>query len=608
MATTYAFAVTQRYAPLAVGLLLALGATSAAAAPATLDVANIRPGQKGYGLTVFRGFKVERFQVEVIDVLRNFLPKQDIILMRGDHAVLRRAGVLGGMSGSPIYLDGKLVGALAYGWRFSKEPIFGVTPIANMLQILKRKARGPAQAGALVADSAARSKARVRRLLARLADRTDPFVKLGWPRPRRRWPKSSVLVPVSVPLSVAGLSPRALPNLKRAFAAYGFEPLQGGGTGKVEGPKKFEVGGAIGVRLVSGDVAMTGTGTVTHMQGNKVLAFGHSMFNAGEIYLPVVSAKIIHPLASVSRSFKLSTPARQLGMLMQDRQAGIMADTTGRVAMIPMTVNIKSAKASSTYKVQLAKHKFLTPSLVRNVLTAAVKEAMSDVAASTFSMTTRFSLKGLPSATIREDNFSSGGLRLGLYFSRGVRALQAVTNNAFAPAALERVDIDIDVTFGQRPQELIALSVGNSVAAPGSTVQLEARFRDFGGKESTRTFPVKIPRDMRGGIIVLELAGGRYTRPDTPTPKNLRQLLAYVQQGYSGKSLVLSIYLPTEGLTMDGRVLKDLPESVLDTLRSGTTTGDEQVLKTKVRRIFDAGRLISGRKQIRLRVKSEVNQ
>lgn len=597
--------VTHRPISIAVGLLFILGASQVRAAPPTLSVDQIHAGQKGYGLTVFRGFKVERFSVEVIDVLKNFLPKQDIILMRGDHAVLRRAGVLGGMSGSPIYLDGKLVGALAYGWRFSKEPIFGVTPIRSMLPLFSRKTRLRPGKPAPRRHLSAVERSHMHRLLARLSERTDPFAKLRWPQKKRPTPRA-MLVPTSVPLSVSGMPSSSMPELRQAFARYGFEPLQGGGTGKAEGPTTYSNGGAIGVALVSGDIAMTGTGTVTYKQGHKVIAFGHSMFNAGEVYLPMVTAKIVHPLASLSRSFKLSSPARQIGSLVQDRQQGIMADVTRKAVMVPMTVTIKSKRSQSVYHVKLAKHRFLTSTLVRSVLTKSVKEAMSDVAPASFSIKTRFLIKGHPAVTIRENNYTSGGLRMGLFSSRGVRAIRALLNNPFEDADLQRVDIEIAATFGKRPLTLVGLRAPASVVHPGDTVNLEALFREYGGKKVTRRFPFKVPATMESGILLVEVASGRRVRPDLPTPENLSQLLKLLQKSYPGRSAVLSVYLPTQGLAMNGRVLADLPSSVLDSLRSGTVTRNQRLLKTKLRQVFATPELIAGRERIRLRVQSEV--
>ena len=578
---------------------------------ATLPVSQIKPGQQGYGLTVFSGFKVERFKVEVIDVLRQFLPKQDIILMRGDHAVLQRAGVLGGMSGSPIYIDGKLVGALAYGWRFSKEPIFGVTPIGNMRTLLKRKLRGPAQAGSLMAAAPAMGTrsartAQMQHLLAHLADRSDPWVKLWFPR-RRLLPNSSLLVRASVPLQVSGLGQGGVAQLKKAFSSFGFEPVQGGGSGKAEGPTRFEIGGAIGVTMASGDISMTGTGTVTHIEGNKVLAFGHSMFNAGEIYLPVVSARINHSHANLARSFKLSSPARTLGALQQDRQAAIMADTQQRVPMMPMSLTLRSRGETYVYRLQVARHRFLTPSLVSTLVSNAVTEAVPDVAAASFDIKTRIEVKGHPAVVISDQSYAEGGLRMGaLMFSRGLRAVRLLATNPLGPLDLQRVDVEIGVDFGLKPVRLVQLTTRENQVQPGATTTVTATYRTYGGKRFSKRYQLHIPKGLAGTVVNVELAGGRFVRPDAPTPQTITQLLALVQKGYPGRSVVLSLYQPSTSLALDGQVLANLPSSVVDALQAGSAPQEVSMLQSKQRHVFATPEIVTGRQMLRLRVKSEV--
>ena len=230
-------------------LALTLGrATPVDALPDIYPLENVRPGQKGYGISVFYGFKIERFEVEVIDVMHNFLPKQSIILMKADHPVLRKTGVVGGMSGSPIYIDGKMVGALAYGWRFAKEPIIGVTPIQNMLDLLKLKPRGKSKAAYV--DRRYGNPEGVSPL--RLNPQNDAWWKLPKPRlgliaGRGTNSNHANLIPATVPLSAAGFSREGLAVLKEIFTPYGFEPMIGGGTGRVEGPTRFQTGGAIAV-------------------------------------------------------------------------------------------------------------------------------------------------------------------------------------------------------------------------------------------------------------------------------------------------------------------------------------------------------------------------
>ena len=593
---------TARIRTLLVVCLLGIGGAAAAAPPDTIPVERIRPGMKGYGLTVFYGFKVERFNVEVIDIIKNFLPNQDLILARIDHPVLRHTGVVGGMSGSPIYFEGKIAGALAYGWRFAKDPICGITPIKNMLDLTTRKLRGPspwsAPGGAKVADRATLSS------LARM----ERWWKLPFGRAAR--PSSSeYLVPVAMPLHTAGFTPEAAVELRKAFASFGFEPVQGGGTGSAEGPDKAAPGGAIGVQLVKGDMSMVGTGTATWVSGNKVLAFGHRMFNAGEIYLPAVGARIHHMLANVSRSFKIASPTREMGSLVQDRQAAIMIDTSRRIGTVPMSIATHMGGDKRVFHAELARHRLLTGQLASSVMMSALTESLPDVDLATFKISTRLALRGHRSLQFDDYLFSPGGIALtAALFGRGLRALREVLTNDFEPVYIERIDLDLDVKFGNDVLEVNTLSMGSTTVDPGSRVTLQVGFRPFAGRDFTRSYTVEIPQSLAGSVLLIEAASGAHVQPDRAAPENLDQMLDVLQDSYPARSLVISVGTPFEGLKLRGQVIRDLPPSVLDSFNTAAVIRNDQTFHPVLRKVHHTQRVISGRKSIRIRVRSEVNQ
>ncbi len=581
--------------------------------PPTIPIEQIKPGMTGYGLTVFYGFKVERFKVRVVSVLKNFLPKQDLFLVYVDHPRVRKTGVLGGMSGSPIYIQGKLAGALAYGWRFSKEPVAGITPIANMFKLLKRKPRGPAKTGYGSRIEGSRIEGRRSDAVDRLARltglRRDRWWKLPFSQPRPR--PRTMLTKVAVPLNVAGFGTETLPMLREAFASYGFEPVQGGGTGKAEGPSTYEAGGAVGVQLVAGDMAMVGTGTVTWAGVRRILGFGHRMFNAGEIYIPAVTARINHTLASVARSFKLSSPARVVGALVQDRQAGILVDTKLKIGTVPMTVTMRTTEGGKAvkrvFRAQLARHRLLTPTLAATVLSSAIAEAIPDVAHATMKVTSRVTVKGHPQIKLVDHLYAASGARMAVVlFSRGVRAVRSVLNNPFAPAHVQRVDFDVQVDYSRDVVTITGVRVSSSEVDPGDRINLVVTFRPYSGHEFTKTYPLKIPRSISGALLKVEVASGGLVRPERATPQNLRQYLKQLKLGYSARSVVISLYTPTQGVKLRGRVIKDLPTSVIDALNTGTHVRKGKLFSTAVRQVYGTRRVITGKNQIRLRVRSEV--
>ncbi len=564
----------------------------------TLPLEQIHPGDKGYGLTVFSGFKIERFGVEVIEVLRNFLPKQDLFLIRVDHPVVKRAGVVGGMSGSPIYIRGKLAGALAYGWRFSTEPVAGVTPIADMMALLRRDRRGPRQAA-----YAARIP---RRDGAGAAGREAPPAAAGAGARLAGLPPVAELAPVAVPLSAAGLSPQALALAREELGQLGFEPLLGGGSGKAEGPAAFEPGGSLGVQLVSGDITMAGTGTVTWTNGQQVLGWGHRMLNAGEVYLPATTAKVIHTLSSLPRSFKMSSPARPLGALVQDRQAGVMVDTRRSIGTMPMRITLRAGKARSVYNLQLARHRILTPTLARTVVLNAVTEAMADAADATFTLRTRLTLEGFPPVEVTEHIFSSTGLRIPVAaFSRGLKAIRDVLENEFAQVTIAAVAVDLDVSFSQDVVEVVGVQLASREVNPGDEVQLLVTFRPFDGRPFVKAYPLRIPRPLAASVVEVEVAGGGQVKPELTPPQDIGHYLRNLQEGYPSRALVINLKTPSPAVQLRGHLLKDLPPSVLDALQSGSDVRDAKLVDTEHRSVHATRRIVTGLQRVRVRVEPE---
>ena len=223
---------------------------------------------KGYGLSVFKGTKPERFEVEVVGVLKNVMPKQDMILIRMSGADLEKHKVIAGMSGSPVYINDKLIGALAYGWTFENEPLAGVTPIHNMMAQLKRPYRA-AFAGHHV--RLARAVRRRRRRCSRCQTRLSRARAEDFDTPR----------PLLTPLSLGGFSPRVIEQFASRFTGFGMMPVAAGGAGSAALPRRsgdIEAGGSIGVQLMRGDLNMTAVGTATYVEKNRILAFGHPFF------------------------------------------------------------------------------------------------------------------------------------------------------------------------------------------------------------------------------------------------------------------------------------------------------------------------------------------
>lgn len=577
----------------------------------TMPVDQVRPGMKGYGLTVFSGTEPERFEVEVVSVVPNFNLRQDIILVMCKHPVTDLAGVIGGMSGSPIFLEGKLVGALAYGWRFGKEPLAGVTAIDDMLDVARRRPRDRKITPMGKGHSVARALGTLRH-----NEGTDRAQGLKRDRPGEFFSQfledtSSDIVMAHTPLTLGGFLGQARQILQNALSAFGIDPVVGGGSGKGAAGKdsskkaQFVPGGAIGVQLIRGDMSATAVGTVTTVVGKNVLAFGHPMFNMGEGYLPVTTAEIHTVIASMMRSNKLGSPLEVAGTLVQDRNAGIVARTDEQAKMIPVKIAIEDtrSKRTDTYEVEVALHRLLTPRFVQAALVNVITHAASDVTDVTAEMTGTMKIEGRAPMVFRDSGASRAGLAQLAGFFRPVGLVAEVLDNPFEDVMVEALEYQVKLHYGLKRASIVGAYVTSEDPAPGDIINVHVRLRQYNSStEKLVTVPVRIPLNAAGQKIRIEIAGGDFISPPMPVPQNLDDLLANVQQFYPPQNLVVGLNLPGEGVSVRGRIMERLPQSVVNAL--SPVAGQDQIdhHRTALREVVPTDYLVEGKEQISLTV------
>jgi hypothetical protein len=569
-------------------------------APKIIGVDQIKSGMKGYGLTVFSGETPERFEVEVISVVPQFLLRQDIILIRCKHPVTDNAGVIGGMSGSPIYLEGKLAGALAYGWQFGKEPVAGVTAIGDMLEILERPRRGPKAPAKLLP-------------LAEVLDslhKRRPILALGETRGQITSSRDIGLRPVRTPLSVGGFTGAAVELLSRALEPLGIEPLAGGGAGRGKGQAKFVDGGAIGVQLIRGDMSATGIGTVTTVNGQDVLAFGHPMFNLGEGYFPVATAKIHTVIASLARSNKLGSPLVEAGSLVQDRTPGIAARTDQRASMIPVTVRLRDdrSKRDETYRVEVASHRLLTPNLLQAALINVILHGASDAEDVTVDLVGRIRVAGRPEVVLSDSGASREGMASLSRFFRPVGMVAALLANPFEDVVIESADFDVRLGYGLEIAAITGAYLATSEPSPGDEVELTVRLRPYGKDEIFYSTKVLIPATAAGQKIQIDIAGGDNQAPVLPQPRNVDDLIANVQRFYPPRALVVGVSSPGQGITVRGQLLERLPSFAVDALSPVAGSDESDTHQTAVRKVIPMPYVILGSHSVKLTVASRRNR
>lgn len=569
-------------------LLLAAILTSAIAVgqesvriSSTIGVDEITPGMRGYGLTVFRGTTPERFDVEVIDVLDNFRPDQDLILIRTPHPILEHAHVVAGMSGSPIFLDGRLAGAYAYGWPYGQEPIAGVTPIANMLSEMRRPYRTDSFPGARPLPPQRRREARRPRaslsLPAYLGDtRVTSTSALAAHRERLGLGQQNEarLVPASTPLMVGGMTDHAVRMLETELDDFGMVVLQtgGGASRQPSGPTQYDQGSAVGVQLVRGDISATAVGTVTHVDGQRVAAFGHPMINAGETGLPVAVSRVLHILSSIHRSFKIAEAVRPLGTLVHDRQSGIYLDANLQPAIVPARIRVTGVPDAprTEWNVEVASHRSVTPVMLASALASAMGATAADSDDAMFTATTRVWIAGRSEpVTVTDYGYSAGGAANPLALSqlRLFPLLEMVYGNPFSEERLERVEVDLGVRFARDTIRILDASVAQREVDPGSSVPVRVVLRRFDRTEEVRMFQVPIPEHAEGQNIEITFQPGNAVDVVHVQPRNFEELLATIHEQYPSTSIVASIEMPSRGLRFAGHVADHLPPSALDALQ-----------------------------------------
>ena len=590
--------------------------------PAIMPLSEVKPGMVGQALTVFQGTKPEPFKVRVVSVMRNFLPKQDVILIRAEDPRVEFSGIVAGMSGSPVYIDGKLVGAVAYAWSFAKEPLGGVTPIESMLAERRRPRRVGqeyfAQSGPENGPGSGQGSLRIPAAMnGAMAPSHTGFGSpdalsrgLGLPpigpAPANGEPR---LLRASVPLTVSGFSPRTVGELAEEMRPTGLVPLQAGGGGHLGPPAAghVEPGSAIGVELVRGDMSTVATGTVTYVNGSDVLAFGHPLFGIGEVYLPMVDAEIHAFLPSLSQSFKMSSPLNEVGTLVQDRPACIVGDLDARTTMLPIDVRVTGPGVEPRlFHAEVARNRRLTPMLASMVVGNAIADAEPDVTDMIVTVTSKVGVKGYAPLELRDQIFSPEGVSShALASSRGLRAMDALLVNPFEPVTLDRMDVDVRVEYRRDVAEIVGVALPTQDVRAGDTVDLRVTLRPYAGPEYVETVPVIIPRTVAGQTLKIEVASGASVRPDVPQAETLPVYIDNMRKSYSASAIVVTLQTLDDGASLRGRLISGLPDSALDTLRPGNQTNRAGAYHIADRTLFPARQLVSGREELSVVVKTD---
>ncbi len=550
---------------LAMAALLAVAASPARARPTDiLPAGDLTPGMKGYGFSDFGDGKgVQRFEVEIIGLLKSYAPKQDLVLARVSGGSLEKTGIIAGMSGSPIYVDGKLVGALAYGWPFARDPICGITPIQSMLDIRKAPAAPPVPIGGAATRAAA--------FVSAFRDRSfaTPFESLV--APLKAPAVSTGLAPLPLPVSLSGsLQPGRLFGDVAQAAGWLVAPAGASAASAGAGPAadaasaRLEPGSAVAAVLLSGDMVLSATGTVTWVDGNSVLAFGHPFLSMGPVDMPMASADVLTVLPSLYRSFKFATTGPVLGSVSQDRSTGILGAFGAAPRMVPVTIRLTSEDLpTQTFRFEVVHNSMLTPILlavaVDNVLTTLEKRAGERTIVWKSAIDTS-------DRTVHWDSVFSG---LGAK-DDAVASLALLTNflmaNEFRDLAIRGVEVEINHSDRLQSARIVHVEARKERVHPGDSVPVWVDLEDFRGGPRRVVLNARIPDDAPPGPMTVFIGDGNAaTAYDLslfpPDPHSLDQVLDFLGRMRPANTLNLIAYRPAPGALVNGEALAGLPPS-----------------------------------------------
>ncbi len=529
-------------------------------------------GMIGVGKSVFQGTKIEEFKVVILGRLEKVDNGGDIVMIKvlNGPIIRRNSGVIQGMSGSPIYVNGKLLGAVAYAMgMFPREPICGVKPIIEMIETTNAKPPAPPRKLPVPVSLSEP---------LRIGDRTFRRVILDSAMnraPTNKDKNTLLLKPAQTLMMVSGISERSLPLWNKLLNKYGIKAVMGPGKASVKANPTLEPGAAVGVQLVSGDIDVSGIGTVTFREGSRVLAFGHPMFSLGSVNMPMTTAYIHDIFPSQEISFKMGAPLKAVGNLTTDGVHGIAGNIGGKPDMVPMLIKVRDEDNgwSKSFNVQVINDKILMPQLA----VMAANDAIGSIFGSQAEVTVRLNLavdaEGIK--PIRRSNVRfTGGAAARVALVDLEDAISFVTDPEFGRPRIKRVFLEATLEHAQRTARIKRIFANRVKVKPGDELEIGVVMEPYpysDGKTVTETFKFAIPKTTPGGVLrigagpggVMELLLRSRLGVRMPQPTNLSELLEFYEGVHANNDLLVKVALPSMGVSVANRPVPDLPSSAL---------------------------------------------
>jgi len=520
---------------------------------------------RGHARTVFAGTEIESFELEVLGIMRDLVgPGQDIILVRLLGEKPTYTGVVAGMSGSPVYINGRLAGAIALRFgAFTKEPIAGVTPIENMLRAAQEKTAAVAESDAprryLLPDDALAA--------AGLRNVSDPY-----------------LVPIETPLTFVGFHPEVIRRFAPELEQYGLLAVQGGGRAAADRTAPLEPGGAVSAALITGDVSIAGTCTVTHRIGDQLFACGHWILGYGDVQIPMARAEIVHTVASELASFKIANIGEVVGRFEQDRRSAIVGRLGAPPPMVPVDLTIVHNGQPRKYHFEIFQHPKLSPLLLNIGLFNSLFAAIETGEEMSYRVSGRMAVRGFPDVVI-DDLFSptDSGIPDAFFVVNNVgNTFRRVFTNPYQMPAIEGLDLTVELLPDRLYATIENAWTDRSEVSPGENIVVKVVLRPYRGPRQVRDIPITIPLQApRGDLRILVsdatllnaitrtfLLGGNFPGAANFGRRinSLEQLITVLNRERRSNRLYLSLFQPTPTLLVEDKILPSAPLSQINVL------------------------------------------
>jgi hypothetical protein len=546
---------------------------------------DLRPGMKGTAQTVFSGTEPQEFSVEVLGVLSGFPgPRQSAIIARLSGTNVEKTGVFAGMSGSPVYIDNRLVGAIAFSFPFSKEPIAGITPIKQMIDLFEKGATATRQSPK--------------------EPRAISFAQLASTDWKPNLPKQTVtsasliapvsqgspllpllgqqMVPIATPMVFGGISQEALAMFAPQLMANGLIPVSGaGGSANITplgtaNEKTLTPGTSISVQLVRGDYSIAASGTVTFRDGNRIYAFGHPFLSLGASDMPMSETAVVTVIPNVNNSFKLSTPGTMMGSISQDRASGVFGELGQAPKMIPVKIKLHTSRdRSDTYSYEIANDSFLTPLLLNLTVYNTITSSERALGESTITIRGAINVRGQEPIEV-DRRFSAANSPV-LAAGSVAGPISSLLGSGFDDVQIEGVNLDISSTDTKYAATLERIALNKTEARRGEQIEVQAYVRTESGKQFVQRIPVQIPNDATPGQLLVFVGDGGALQEGSASrafvPQDLGQLVRAINKVKKSDRLYVKLFRITPGAVIGTSELPNLPPSVVATLNSDRNSG-----------------------------------